>query len=108
MAFGHIRRTQTHRTEPRNASKGQPGIKDERLAGAREEGRGRGEDGRRRPEEPRPKGCEGVLNETHSTRYHQRFESAGSLQRGPRTHAQTHINGTPPTEITEKRIGAFR
>lgn len=67
MAFGHIRRTQTHETKPRNASKGQPGIKDERLgAGAREEM----EERKRGPEEPRMKGCEGVLNETHSTRYH--------------------------------------
>lgn len=42
MAFEHIRRTQTHGTKPRNASKGQSGIKDERLeAGAREDGKKR-------------------------------------------------------------------
>lgn len=41
MAFGHIKRTQTRGTEARNASRGQPGIKNERLAGAREAGKGR-------------------------------------------------------------------
>lgn len=41
MAFGHVRRTQTHETEPRNASRGQPGIKDERLERGGERGRWR-------------------------------------------------------------------
>lgn len=72
MAFGHVRRTQTHETEPRNASRGQPGIKDETSrARGRERTTRRGQRQRRGPEEPRMKGCEGVLNETHSTRYHE-------------------------------------
>lgn len=57
------------------------------------------------------KGCEGVLNETHSTRYHE-VSSLHRLssERAPDvyTHAYTHQCAAAPTEITEGRIGAFR
>jgi len=38
MAFGHIRRTQTHGTQKCEQGSGQPGIKDERLERMCEEG----------------------------------------------------------------------
>lgn len=127
MAFGHVRRTQTRETEPRNASRGQPGIKDETSrARGRERTTKRGQRQRRGPEEPRMKGCEGVLNETHSTRYHEICSSPplrtllreGTSRIYVHTHtcnaykarARTHVAMAVgvPTEITVERIGAFR
>lgn len=85
----------------------------------------RGQRQRRGPEEPRMKDCEGVLNETHSNRYHEICSSplprTLSPQRGnlgyicthtythtrPHTHTHQWQLGVP-TEITVERIGAFR
>jgi len=84
-------------------------------------------EGRKRgPEEPRMKGCEGVLNErpippdtTRFVRVHHYGSLFNGRERGRKRvcrvyiYTYTHTYTSPmalgaPTEITEEKIGAFR